>query len=68
MVSNQLRDVLADSSAPIHDFVDRSALEGLLSGTREVPWYGQLMTTPSTIAYFLQMNFWLKEYKVRIIS
>ena len=30
------------------------------------PWYGQLMTTPQTIAYFLQINYWLKKYKIQI--
>ena len=55
-----------DSSAPIHDVVRREALEGLLNGTTTEPWYGQLMTTPQTIAYMLQLNYWLKKYRVEL--
>lgn len=66
-VSEKLREVLADGSAPIHDIIRREALEGLLSGTTTEPWYGQLMTTPQTIAYMLQINYWIKKYRVELI-
>ena len=33
----------------------------------EIPWYGQLMTTPQTIAYFVQINYWLEKYKISIV-
>lgn len=39
----------------------------LLVSDNPVPWYGQLMTTPQTIAYFLQLNYWMEKYKVRIV-
>lgn len=63
-VSKQLCRILEDSSAPIHRFIRRKALEGLLQHNTAVPWYGQLMTGPQTIAYMLQFNFWLTYYKV----
>lgn len=64
-VSQELRDVLADSEAPIHSFIRREALQNLLDSTSATPWYGQLMTTPQTIAYMLQLNYWLKTYHVQ---
>jgi len=30
------------------------------------PWYGQLMRRPQTIAYLLQLDFWLRYYHVEI--
>lgn len=30
------------------------------------PWYGQLMAGPQMLAYYLQINMWLKEYDVKI--
>ena len=39
----------------------------LLQSETDVHWYGQLMTAPQTIAYFLQLNYWLEKYKVRIV-
>ncbi len=67
MVAGLLGEVLNDPSAPIFQIVDRKALEGLLTAEYVWPWYGQLMKTPQTIAHMLQLNFWLRHYKVSII-
>jgi asparagine synthase (glutamine-hydrolysing) len=31
------------------------------------PWYGQLMAAPQLMAYLLQVNYWLKKYKIELI-
>ncbi|MBQ8509992.1 MAG: asparagine synthase (glutamine-hydrolyzing) [Clostridia bacterium] len=67
-VSDELRQVLADHDSPIFELVSRDALEGLLSADLSTPWYGQLMTTPQTIAYMLQLNYWMKQYGVKIVD
>ena len=46
--------------------MDRAALMELLQARTETPWYGQLMTVPQTIAYFLQVNHWLERYRIRL--
>lgn len=61
-VSALLKEVIADSSSPILTLADSSALNRLISGADSVAWYGQLMTTPQTIAYMLQINYWMKKY------
>ncbi len=66
IVSEMLRNVIIDSSAPILTFIKKEELQKLLNTDRNEPWYGQLMTTPQTIAYFLQLNYWLKKYKISI--
>ena len=66
-VSRRLREVMDSPSAPIFQLVRREALEELLTSNVSNPWYGQLMTTPQTIAYFLQVNYWLEKYKVRLV-
>ena len=65
LVSERLRALLADRHAPILSIVRREALEGLLETDAAQPWYGQLMTTPQTIAYFLQMAHWLRTRHVQ---
>lgn len=67
LASSLLREVLTDADAPILQIVDRKALEALLQQPFTAPWYGQLMTGPQTIVYMLQINFWLKQYGVRIV-
>lgn len=66
-VSALLRDVISSPRAPLLELADKQALEKLLNGSESgIPWYGQLMTVPQTIAYFLQLNYWLETYKVKI--
>ena len=65
-VSARLQDVIANPNEPIFDIVQRPQLQALIPSAQQQPWYGQLMTVPQTIAYFLQLNFWLKEYHIRI--
>ena len=66
-VSALLKDIINDTSSPLLDFVGRNELEKLIEDERSQPWYGQLMTTPQTIAYFVQFDYWLRKYKVRFI-
>ena len=67
LVSRRLQDVMARPDAPLLDLAKREALEDLLSHTGTQPWYGQLMTAPQTIAYMLQVNYWLEKYRVRLV-
>ena len=66
-----LADVLANPAAPVFQIVRRPALEALLRGEGEdranVPWYGQLMTRPQTIAWFVQLNHWLETYRIKLV-
>ncbi len=66
-VSQRLREILADPAAPLLQVAKRQALLRLLEEEKAQPWYGQLMTTPQTIAYMLQINYWLEKYHVELI-
>lgn len=66
-VKNILRDILSDKAAPLFTLCDYSAVEGLLTTDRSEPWYGQLMTTPQTVAYMIMLNYWLEKFKVKIV-
>lgn len=66
-VSRRLRDVIASPSAPLLRLVKKEELEKLFTTQRATPWYGQLMTTPQTVAYFLQLNYWLEAYRVELV-
>ena len=66
-VSALLRRELDDPTSPLLTLCRREALEQLLQEQRSLPWYGQLMTTPQTIAYFLQISYWMRKYHVSIV-
>ena len=67
LVKGQLQSVLKKSNPPILQIVKKEALESLLNAEYQWPWYGQLMRVPQTIAYMLQLNFWLEKYKVSVV-
>ncbi|MBR5513220.1 MAG: asparagine synthase (glutamine-hydrolyzing) [Ruminococcus sp.] len=64
-VTVKLRDILSQPS-PLTDFVKKDALEQLLTHSEHIAWYGQLMNLPQTIAYFIQLDYWLKKYNIHL--
>lgn len=66
-VKNILRDILNNPNAPLFELMDKGAVEGLLYTERSEPWYGQLMTTPQTVAYMIMLNYWMEKFKVKIV-
>ena len=66
-VSGLMQELLQRKDAPIFDIIDKDALKNLCSAELSWPWYGQLMKLPQTIAYMLQINFWLEHYKISIV-
>lgn len=57
-----------DDSSPLHDFIDMPKLRQFLNNPKDygAPWYGQLMCGPQMIAYLLQIDFWIREYKIDV--
>lgn len=68
LVSRELRRLLDTPNAPLLQIVSTEELRKLLDSEQAIPWYGQLMQVPQTIAYMLQINFWLEKYNIEIIS
>lgn len=66
-VSKLLKEIIQDDTSPLLQFVKKSELEKLIQSDNPIPWYGQLMTTPQTIAYFIQTNYWLQKYNISIV-
>lgn len=67
LVSDMLSKIIENPSSKIFEFIKKEELQKLLNTERNEPWYGQLMTTPQTIAYFVQINYWLEKYKISIV-
>ncbi len=66
LVKSELKKVLEDSHSPIFEFISKNSLSNLLMENSQQTFYGQLMTTPQTVAYFVQINYWLKKYNIKI--
>ena len=66
LVRSQVDILLEQPNAPIFSLMSQDAMRAYMSAEQPWPWYGQLMTMPQTLAYFLQINFWLEHYKIEL--
>ena len=65
LVADRLRLLLEERHAPVWYLVDRERARELLNTESIWPWYGQLMKGPQTMAYLLQIDFWLRYYGIQ---
>ncbi len=68
LMEQQLKTLLERKNTPLFQIVSKAAVTNLLQDSYTWPWYGQLMKTPQTMAYMLQINFWLEHYGVEILG
>ena len=69
IVCSWMTDILGDKNSPILDIIDVDYVKELVKtgGTSYgKPWFGQLMRGPQLVAYLIQVNTWLKKYKIQI--
>lgn len=64
LMETRLAGLLEDSRAPIWHLLSREEVKKMLAVPTQWPWYGQLMRRPQTMAYFCQIDFWLRHNKV----
>ena len=67
LVSQRLERVLKDPYSPLFSLVNRNEVMNYLMGESQWPWYGQLMRHPQTMAWLLQIDFWLRHYQVELL-
>ena len=68
-VCSEMERVLNTPSSPLLNLIDKNKFQEIVKtkgSSYKAPWYGQLMTGPQLIAYFLQINYWLESYNVKI--
>ena len=67
MVSERLQSVLEKGDSPLMHLLQKEGIRNCLEGENPWPWYGQLMRRPQTMAYLLQIEFWLRHYQVELL-
>jgi asparagine synthase (glutamine-hydrolysing) len=68
-VRSWLLAILGDPDSPLRQLVDVDAVRSFADGDfgdTSRPWFGQLMTGPQLMAYLIQVDTWLREYRVNI--
>lgn len=67
LVSDRLKEILEEKDSPLFYLVDRKRIMELLQHEENWPWYGQLMKGPQTMAYIVQVEYWLRRYQVNFL-
>jgi len=63
-------EIIHDPSSPLLPFIDREKVLAFASGDAaafNMPWFGQLMSGPQMFAYLIQVDTWLRKYKIRVV-
>ena len=69
-VRTWLRRILDDPAAPLVRIVNTTYVRELLqngAASFDPAWFGQLMGSAQLFAYLVQIDLWLREYRVRIM-
>lgn len=68
LLSDKLIDIIKDKNAPIQNLIDMEKINMFIKTPADYdkPWFGQLMAGPQLMAYIIQIDYWLKKYKVKI--
>ena len=66
MLCKEMKKLIAQGNHPILDFIDPDKVLVFCNAPKDYgkPWFGQLMAGPQLLAYYLQIDFWLREYQV----
>lgn len=69
LMKKQIREILDQPSAPLFQLLNPKEVENFMNQDLtqlHLPWFGQLMNVPALLAYWWQINEWMKKYKVVI--
>ena len=64
LLQQRLLAILDNASSPLLPLIDREKMHRFALGTQTLdnPWFGQLMAGPQLMAYFIQVDTWLRMY------
>ncbi|PKM78935.1 MAG: asparagine synthetase B, partial [Firmicutes bacterium HGW-Firmicutes-13] len=68
-VKKSLLEILRDYNSPLLPLIDADAVLSMIDSKKIVfsrPWFGQLMADAQYFAYLIQVDAWLREYRVII--
>lgn len=68
LLKKKLTEIISDSSEPLNGLLNTRVLKQMLASPSDYgsPWFGQLMAQPQMFAYFIEINYWLKEYRIKV--
>jgi asparagine synthase (glutamine-hydrolysing) len=69
-VKSSLQKILNDSNSPLVQLINIQKVQEIIDSdgkSLSMPWYGQLMTGAQLMAYLIQVDIWMRAYKIEIV-
>lgn len=69
-VTKQLLEIIHDPSSPLLPLINKNTVLQMTRAESDIfdkPWFGQLMTGPQLFAFLIQVDAWLREYRISIV-
>lgn len=69
LMRERVQDILSEPASPVLNLIHPAFVQARLASSRPFmpqPWFGQLMGEAQYLAYLIQLNSWLVNYKVQI--
>ena len=70
LVQDELESRYNDSQSILKQLFGQDAFKQLIQSggaSFKKPWFGQLMTGPQLLAYFIQLDEWFKQYRIQLV-
>ncbi len=70
LVQQELQSRYSDSQSILKVLFDHESFTQLIKSggaSFKKPWFGQLMTGPQLLAYFIQLDDWFKQYRIQLV-
>jgi asparagine synthase (glutamine-hydrolysing) len=64
-----LKRILKDLTSPLRPLLNKDAVKELINSgaSLDKPWFGQLMRAPQLFGYLIQVDLWMRRYKVVVV-
>jgi asparagine synthase (glutamine-hydrolysing) len=64
----RLMEILHNPNSPLLPLIDNKTLAIIMTEPSDLgkPWYGQLMARPQLYAWLIQVDTWLRHYRISI--
>lgn len=68
LLKKKLINILNDHTSPILPMLDKEKALCFLNSKTEYgkPWFGQLMAGPQLLAYYIELDYWMRKYKLEL--
>ncbi len=68
LLTGRLENIIKEGDSPLFQIIDLGRLEKFMQSVKDYgkPWYGQLMAGPQMLAYLIQIDYWMKKFKIKI--